>query len=841
MDTSIRQIGPLTTAVQAPFIIISDTPDDNKDNIVLSTTTGNLLSFTEDFNSEKGSYEIVLEVLDPDGLFISKTFSFYTDQLKTFFDNITDVKGNNNGLDNTIRNIYRNTFLELIRKDKNSVKDNDEYTLTEEKKSDISMSAIDSLLDSLGNSSAKYSKSANFKKLLDSGPLSPQLYLSFGQGNFKNEAFANTSGFRKYYLKNLVISQDTGREHILTIRLVPEFLSETEEDIRDTPNQSLIKESAFTLFPTSFDKVQAPIVFKGTFSVRNNYQEANALTGNLKGRPQIDNTKDIVFLIEELLESYLNRSGRDHGIVVISPLLELAIRQKCNPNGSRTDDSKFLHNLSRRLSRCGIRLKVTTKEDTGETETVTVPSSSGGTVLTGGSGAAYSRNESNVVKKILNYTFSLFLDLTDVGSRKKTSKEVVRDIIGKLYDEFSIRPRGVMFVTRNNDKIVKTILEQLYATNETIFSYKRDEEDFYYKPGIGNNYEGSDLARKVFPRNENRNLVIVGDESIIKLLFIPEDALLAEREFKNYEKYIKNYIPNPTPPLRCNVAQFVLGPTRKGFADYIEKIRDLEKSIKSEDTWNPFETLIPDEFAYRFDKDQIYSILKDTLVLIGGSENSNIYSITSKEDGVAFAEYSKFFEIGEKLGIDSAKRAFVQEYPGKDQVFNLTEDDKQDIVNDILLESLGNVSLVSMVERFLQKDIKETEGYENIKNLYLATLDELEKTPLVKNKRVSKEGITNYLAYLDNLSSMAKEIVVKIPPAFYINERYLNSFSILFHSNPFVSNSESPFSKVSLLTGMYKIIGYKHTITDSECHTELVLLRNNFSEYFNPSIQLEED
>jgi len=319
--------------------------------------------------------------------------------------------------------------------------------------------------------------------------------------------------------------------------------------------------------------------------------------------------------------------------------------------------------------------------------------------------------------------------------------------------------------------------------------------------------------------------------------------MLAESEFKKYENFINQYLTEFTGErfyryLTCNVSKFIEGPAQKGFKEYIDKIKTIEKSIKSEVTATLTETLIPDEFAYRFEREEIYSILRNTLVLIGGSENSNVYSITSKEDGYAFAQYNEFFTIGETVGIKSAKRAFAHEYPGKNQVFNLTEDDKQAIVDDVLKASLGNVSMVSLIEKILRQDVKETDGYDRLRNTYLATLDELERTPLVKNKRVSKEGITSYLTYLDNLAAAQKEIVVKIPPAFYITEQYLLSFVFLFHSNPFVTNSESPFSSISLLSGLYKIVGYKHTITESECHTELVLLRNNLSEYFNPSVEL---
>ena len=348
----------------------------------------------------------------------------------------------------------------------------------------------------------------------------------------------------------------------------------------------------------------------------------------------------------------------------------------------------------------------------------------------------------------------------------------------------------------------------------------------YIKKGLNNSYR--ELNK---PFEKLGNVLVIGDDYIIKGLMFPKDIAFTRGEYEQYSNYIKSNFAflgfeGTFTNLNCNAVRFIEGSKGQGLSKYLERWTASQSSVAHQ------EILIPDEYALRFLPNQLETILRTTLLFIAGSENSNVIEVTSEENNFAFAAYQSFFDIGNKKGIKSAREFFSYDYNKANYLYNLSDAQIEQIVGNVMRGIYGDTSLMRVLEEINQRPVDETQAAQDLKDMYRTIINEIKDSAQVKNKNIDPKALTNYLLYTQSLAQNARKLVIKTSPSFFIDETTIKDPVIFFHKNPFITSSQSRISALSILNGLYQIIGYKHVINGSECYTEVVLLRNQLAESF---------
>jgi hypothetical protein len=832
---------PLTTNfVGSPYIVLSTSDPGSgsiipESGIVLSNEDGTLISYSEEWDGDQ--YGIDLQLIDPDGLFISKIFTFYIDSLKAYFTNFSNV--GNKARDQQIARVWKSEYLKYLR---NNVKrdprakgqimtiDQGEYGLTDDQKETASEASFQNALNILRNSDQWKTAIPELQKALESLNAQPDLYINIGIGD---ERFRNYSGYKHVIIKNLMINQDSGKEHLVFVKLLADnVLNEKESDLPIKPVQTNSQEGSPSYFPKANSKYQSPILYDAVYNVQGDYLPINLLI-NKREKLNADNTSNIVFAIEDLLEGYLDEDTL-HGIVFLNPALEFEMKKTVvGPKG--------LHALNSRLKNCGVGIKVT-KDN--------IKSTTG--IYQGGLIAQFDPKFQTPTTEKSRFKYSLQLELGQEDNISK--KQRVLNIIRNLYEEFGVFPNDISYRNVSNDKRIEDIYRQLYTAqvtelpeeyrnlekgtkeyNQQLRDIERQETNtatltgttFIKKSSIG---EDRIIHKKgVKPRN----ILLIGDDYFINSLIFPIDILFTENEFSLYEEFIAQNLfqYGQWKKTDCNVSRFVIGSAEQGLTDYLKKW-----TSESYISGTSGENIIPDEFALRFNDVQINTILKISEIFIAGAENSNVYEVTSKEDGFSFSEFLNFFSVAKNEGYKSARDYMKDSYTRT--FYDLTEDEKEALVENAINQTLSDTSIVRILETVYNKPIRETEEVKNLRTLYSSIIDELKNSSQVANKSINPKALTSYLAYINNLSQRTRQIVIKTHPSFYIDESKIGHPAFFFHNNPFVTSSQSNFSAISVLNGLYKIYGYRHVIDEGDCYTEVVLIRNPISNALNISANL---
>ena len=863
-------IGPRSDEVESPQIIISGRdPGErlpNEEDIILSTEDGTLISYTEGWDGKQT--EVTLELLDPDGIFISKIFSFYIDNLRAYFQNFSSV-----GLGSASRNLQILRFFKAEYGINSSPFDSVDAPFTISEGDDFAASAFNSALSKLQKAIEKNNIEAikqgtpintdassltKLQEALDTVGLKPQMFINVGYGH---ESGKNYSGFKKLTMKNIVLNQDSNKEHTLSIKFVPNLLAESALDNDEPIVRTDSERGTDHVFPTSTDKNTAPILLKARY---NNEGNAIGLSSTLTSkRPEevlINNTADIVFLIEDLLERYSIDNQNNRSIVLLSPAMELDIKKQTGVASLDPTASVALHNLSVKLAKCGIRIKVAKEDINTSSFTQQFDDTTDFALIdVGGPGGGSSRPITTTVITSVDYTYSLFLEVNENISRQDN----VENIIRLLYKEFQVYPNEISTTTVPSLGRVRAIYDQLYlSTEELDLSFEEAKafegndktyvklglkksgaklEDLY---GFGAGVLKSRNYRPIHLPSDGQELgtvLVIGDDYIIKGLMFPTDIAFTRGEYEQYANYIKGSIAGTSSEsavftdLNCNAIRFIQGSKFQGLSKYLEKWTSTESLAVPTG-----EILIPDEYALRFLPNQLETILRTTFLFIAGSENSNVIEVTSEDNNFAFAEYQSFFNIGNKRGIKSAREFFSYDYNKSNYLFNLKEDQIEQIVGNVMRGIYGDTSLMRILEEIVQQPIDQTQASQDLKEMYRTIINEIKNSSQVKNKNIDAKALTNYLLYTQSLAQNARKLVVKTSPSFFIDETTIKDPAIFFHRNPFITSSQSRVSALSILNGLYQIIGYKHVINGSECYTEVVLLRNQLAETFGISANIND-
>lgn len=838
--------------VGAPFVVLSTSDPGRGDlipeeGIVLTNEDGTLISYSEEWNGEQ--YGIELQLVDPDGIFISKIFSFYIDTLRSYFTNFSKL--GNAARDYEIARKWRREYIDYlkknVRRDPRAIGeimtlDQAEYGLTSEQKEIAAQASFEKAINDLENVDIWKDKIPELQKALEDLNAFPDLYINVGVGSGK---FNNFSGYKHVILKNLVINQDSGKEHLVYVNLLADtVLNESEKDLPISTGQTNSELGAPSYFPKADSPHKSIILVDAEWSTKGAYSEINSLkiTPN---KVNANNTSQIVHAIEDLLEKYLDEY-KIHGIVFLNPALEFEIQKLFSKESPLA--GKSLHALNRRLKNCGISLKVSSEVLSSEKVT------DGAKALRIRSG---SRSRVSFEDEITTFrgVYSLQLDVTDTSISKK---ERVLNIIKKLYTEFNVFPNDVGYKVINKDGRIEDIYRQLYTAQVSPDlpepynkAFTKGTKQYFQKLSDIERQETNTatLKKTTFVKksvsaeervihlkgDDPRNILAIGDSYFMDALLFPLDPLFTENEFEEYEKFIGSNLFRYGQWTKsfCNISTFVIGSAEQGMLDYLKKY--TEDSVISKTNQ---ENLIPDEYALRFTDVEINTILKISEIFIAGSENSNVHEITSKEDGYAFSEFLNFFNIARIKGIKTARDSIKQSYNNSNRDYNLSEEELEGIIDNILNQTFSNASITRLLEHVYTKPIRETETVKSLRKAYSLIVEEIKNSTQVTDRSIDPKALTSYLAYVNNLSNRTRDIVIRTNPSFYIDESKIGHPAFFFHKNPFITSSQSPFSSMSVLNGLYKIYGYKHVIDEGDCYTEVVLQRTAMSESLRVSADL---
>ena len=883
----VEESNPYGLGVNAPYVILYNNPKDIEKSIILSQSQGTLLSYVEDLNPDNGNYEIVLELIDPDGLFMSKMFSFHRKHIKEFF---TKMTGNLDLPDGIFRKILDEEIKKIVVPPKiereSSIEVIQQFKSVDELSLEQYTSAAQLSLSRIQNTSPSENEDlAAIQYAIEDLGYNPEIYMEIGFGPPEvTQGYENRSKARKLNIIKLSISQDSGRDQVVTVVLGPH--PETSERVRDfplAPFQTSSEKGGISYFPDSTGSIPY-VLLEGTFKNSAQYQTLEKSKLPLKKLEQ-DNSSILVSMLENLLHDYLKGSGT-LPLVFLAPQLDAKIREAVDPDSKGFLNGEVVSRLARALRECFIEVVA---DQNVLSKTLIETNSAFGDVAVLVDSADLTLNPGDTVLRAgeLYLKWSLKLRVNDDYSKI----ENVKAIISALYKKFNVVPNDITHTVVTSTDHKKMIVRKLfenetksekvanerqrrdnrrrgtnfgetvttsYFTNYYASKAKRTESTYirgrfedplakYFRADYWKDptkYLGIDSVRYTdvgriteqdYIDGKIPDILLIGDDFFIRSIIYPQDPDFA---VGSYEKYIETLAKISEPlksKLYCNAFKF-LSMTGKDTYTYYDYIKEFNDKIYKSEIGVKSSGLVPDEFSM-FVTEIEQSYLTKIPIFIANKENSNVISITSKEDGFAFAEFSKFFSITKKEGIKSIYEVLRPVRGESKYLFKLTDEEIDKIVDRIMRNTFNNVSMVRTIETLTNSDDALSDTNPEIRNLkeyYKTFIEEIKKSKLITNKNVDVQEVVNYLTYLDNLGKQTRTIVLKVPPQFYISSlETLRLPVMLFHENPFISTASSPFSKRSVLSGLYEVIGYKHTITDSECYTELVLQRNPLSDSYS--------
>ena len=286
-----------------------------KDDVVLlSVEDGTLLSLKETCKTGEGKTPtlVKLEFLDPDGLFISRLFK------------------------NQVSNIYKNVF-NSVRQVFDEVADYEEGLPDPEQTAEgtdgtySSPTADDFFLDQLDELRLPIDDNVS----LDASGLGRndirKVFLGYGMGN----DIRQFSGFRAFYIINYVVHQDSRKNGVVTLDLVPSTIAEEPFEVSQpsVDGESLVEADQTTSVINQSVSVRLATI------VRNSGRGRGRIGGsqrNFRGtfRAVTNNTPSLGSILELLFQRYLRIHYADPSshipIVFLKPSFSNLINSKLN-------------------------------------------------------------------------------------------------------------------------------------------------------------------------------------------------------------------------------------------------------------------------------------------------------------------------------------------------------------------------------------------------------------------------------------------------------------------------------------------------------------------------------
>ena len=558
--------------------------------------------------------------------------------------------------------------------------------------------------------------------------------------------------------------------------------------------------------------------------------------------------------MERLLQQYLHGDSYIP-VVYINPVIESKLKEKINPQNLYETGAKLIGPLTKILNSCGFRVTCNMKE-TGtliENEIVrNFVAFNTGRVI-----------EADVKK---DYDFEYYLQFAP--PQNMTKGEAVIEALRSLEKELNVFPRGVDALYIENVEHKKLFARKQFepkpVDNEIYHNWYVQSSNFGAAAGNINlpaiagvtsaarrardRYNVKEvslyqLTKEEIEQGNIPNFLVIGDDFLIRSLIFPFDPEFSRGVFEQYANKVKEKMSGVIGEAvftYCNAYKFLYDPILFEEGGYLRYLEQYSEKVGKFNTYDYDEnTLVPDEYAFALEEDKqgtVFSQFKGR-VYIAGEQHSNVISVTTRQENIAFGKFNEFYSLTSKAGIKTAKKAVenrgyvTDRLPEGNQTrtVQFTESEVEDIVNEVNKSVTSNIAIESAVQALAGQNATDV-----IKTIQKKVVESFLQSPNVKSKRISKEGFAAYLDFLQKVSDEARSIIIKIKPDFRISSvGVISQPAFFFHSNPYITSSRSSVSNLSLLSGLYRIVGYNHVINSSEAYTQVVLLRDPFTDSIN--------
>ena len=763
-------------SVNAPYVIFSTRArkiesfkelNDSTD-IFLSTEDGVLLSLNEVLTDN--DYRITIDLFDPNGIFISRIMQSRQKAMKNFLSMIKteEVETETSFPSSKAIDIFEDPVkLETLQA-------GDEF----------SVSQIG--LDQEGGIAYAFQNS-------------PRIFLLYGASDLDN-----STGWRSLTIENVFLSQDTQEPYRVRIEgvLGSEFLKVTDDgdeffssDDEGTPSRFPFGEA---LERRSYDYLTVDRVYTPNGS--GEYSFSNEVVDNK------NKIKDIVHMIEMLLQDYLCVPGQSAGSDDTSPLPIIFLSQKLqdkilegykDPTSSEIEDnvgisSKWLtSNLVHRLEKCGI-----------------------GTLIS---------NEYNVVKYLnssntpMRSKYSMRLEIDDSKSKLENVLEVIR----RLYGEFGILDTRIEAVAIDNPSHAEIFIKKFFVKEGNQYIN-------YYDFGVT-----SDSIVKVndsvFEDGFIKNIVLIGESNFITSVIFPNPLSDSNEDLLDYDKFVKEAWPPSTSTNQSNMDKFIAG-IGQAPAPYKDYIKSVYNSYSRE--YVDGEGAVPDEFSVNQPTYAKQSWLKNYTFLNCNDKNTNVLSLRLKDIKAHWSQVSltKFPIFEEKGAKETLAILSSSNRTGLEEGDKLTDEKIDKILFLLTSNSLKDISSRINLQSILGRSVSNDELVSDYKEQLKDLLSEIQKTSAAKNKVFDDYTLMSYVLFMKKLKSTSTEVTVKLLPDYRLTGSYFKGKPVwLNHKNPKAIGVENSFSQMSFITGQYKVIGYKQVLSAEEAYTEVNLIRSDLN------------
>jgi hypothetical protein len=788
-----------------------------KDDVVLlSVEDGTLLSLKETCKTGEGKTPtlVKLEFLDPDGLFISRLFR------------------------NQVSNIYKNVF-NSVRQVFDEVADYEEGLGDPEQNAEgtdgtySGPTADDFFLSQLDELSLPIDDNVS----LDASGIGRndirKVFLGYGMGN----DIRQFSGFRAFYIINYVVHQDSRKNGVVTLDLVPSTIAEEPFEV----SQPSVDEGSLVEADQTTSVINQSVSVELARIVRRNSRGSGRLRGsqrNFRGTfiAVINNTPSLGSILELLFQRYLRIHYADPSshipIVFLKPSFSTLINSKLNtlleernnsesagaPLTDKDEVSSFkLRELEKILNICGLEI-------------------------------TWDRNAASI-------------SLTTVDGEEQAYAKVFK-VIRQLYKQVDITT--AMFgsergdpVTIDNVDLQKLLITHLFEPDESstqgivnsdvqrrrnlyVFKQRADVDTFFtltgreieelrrtqgtgglnlFEPHISIQKEVHDFTVDMSALEEGRyNIHLVGDEVILNSAILgtaPNYAALTLSKY--HERVVQELRGTNKLTYYTNTQKFLVN-----YIDYLKKFKELSTYIESSEDAYDLGTNAFSERAQR-------AIEEGVPILKSGVEDANVFDVIFQQDANTYASLMTTFAPYRSSGYSDLSAIFLnqRESTGEwnDAVF---EDFKQ-----ILLKRAykANLPLYTTLE-VIANEAGASE--ESIDAPVLAFYDEVFdriKTIVANNTgrvgyALDFDGLQAYLTFIQALTNQIATISVKTVPHF--NKNFPTTITkpaiFLSHNTP-MEYFNTRLSNKGFLSGVYLIFGYEHVISGKDCYTTFQMQR----------------
>tara|TARA_R110000824_G_scaffold82361_2_gene206398 strand:- start:295 stop:2691 length:2397 start_codon:yes stop_codon:yes gene_type:complete len=368
---------------------------------------------------------------------------------------------------------------------------------------------------------------------------------------------------------------------------------------------------------------------------------------------------------------------------------------------------------------------------------------------------------------------------------KSTSIYQVKKIIKNLYNELQIvRGSEIVAIPLNRKDHIDKLVNYLELTNPN------DSPLLLVGDGL---FIGGVIFKMPFDENTNiRNLFSFGS--------IPDEE--------------------------CNIFKFLKNVEVKdqSYATYLEFLNETYViPAKKQGMFS-----LPDEFAIKLPA-KVFNRLSSKLpTFIANAQHSNVISFIATHERIEQSELlsnlSLLFTHTYFKSTTTADLKLVSGLSKKKE--EISEEVVTRILDGMLEFDLYQSTDLKNALNFALQGATSEETREAYKTVVEAHIKNLENSPIFANHNISIHAARTYMRYLQKLANTFSSIKIKSIPMFSLSpDFWINKPALFLNKKLHSPNSTSNLNNQGTFSGMYKLLGFEHVITESECYSSFSMHR----------------